>query len=59
MTHANLINKNSLRITITFYFTEIVRKPYFDEEEIAPSETDSEEDIVLLRSNRDWKTVED
>ncbi|KAL0868000.1 hypothetical protein ABMA27_008658 [Loxostege sticticalis] len=36
---------------------EIVRKPYYDEEEIPPSETDSEDEVVLLRSDRDWKTV--
>ncbi|KAH9640540.1 hypothetical protein HF086_001589 [Spodoptera exigua] len=34
---------------------DIVRKPYFDEEDLPPSETDSEEEIVLLRSDRDWK----
>ncbi|CAH0595249.1 unnamed protein product [Chrysodeixis includens] len=34
---------------------DIVRKPYFDEEELPPSETDSEEEIVLLRSDREWK----
>ncbi|XP_049879390.1 carboxypeptidase D isoform X2 [Pectinophora gossypiella] len=37
---------------------EIVRKPYYDEEDLPPSETDSEDEIVLLRSDRDWKTVE-
>ncbi|KAJ8712882.1 hypothetical protein PYW08_008186 [Mythimna loreyi] len=37
---------------------DIIRKPYFDEEEIPPSETDSEEEIVLLRSDREWKQVD-
>ncbi|XP_060806567.1 carboxypeptidase D isoform X1 [Amyelois transitella] len=37
---------------------EIVRKPYYDEEEIPPSETDSEEEIVLLRSDREWRPQE-
>ncbi|KAG6443020.1 hypothetical protein O3G_MSEX002659 [Manduca sexta] len=37
---------------------DIVRKPYYDEEELAPSETDSEDDVVLLRSDRDWKNGE-
>ncbi|XP_041971447.1 carboxypeptidase D-like isoform X2 [Aricia agestis] len=37
---------------------DIVRKPYYDEEELPPSETDSEEDIVLLRSGRDWQANE-
>ncbi|CAH2211240.1 jg22119, partial [Pararge aegeria aegeria] len=36
----------------------IVRKPYYDEEELPPTETDSEEDIVLLRSEDSWKHVE-
>ncbi|CAH0402906.1 unnamed protein product [Chilo suppressalis] len=37
---------------------EIVKKPYYDEEEIPPSETDSEDEIVLLRSDREWKPAE-
>uniref|UniRef100_A0A2H1W0K7 SFRICE_037234 n=1 Tax=Spodoptera frugiperda TaxID=7108 RepID=A0A2H1W0K7_SPOFR len=37
---------------------DIVRKPYFDEEDLPPSETDSEEEIVLLRSDRDWKQAD-
>ncbi|KAI5642609.1 zinc carboxypeptidase domain-containing protein [Phthorimaea operculella] len=38
---------------------EIVRKPYYDEEDIPPSEdTDSEDEIVLLRSDRDWKSAD-
>ncbi|KAG7303225.1 hypothetical protein JYU34_011690 [Plutella xylostella] len=37
---------------------DIVRKPYFDEEEIPPSETDSEDDIVLLRNDREWRQAE-
>ncbi|XP_053616967.1 carboxypeptidase D isoform X2 [Plodia interpunctella] len=37
---------------------EIVRKPYYDDEEIPPSETDSEEEIVLLRNDREWRTTE-
>ncbi|CAH2093466.1 unnamed protein product [Euphydryas editha] len=36
---------------------DIVRKPYYDEEDIPPSETDSEEDIVLLRSEGEWKPL--
>lgn len=38
-------------------FTDIVSKPYYDEEEIPPSETDSEDEIVLLRSDKEWKPV--
>ncbi|XP_047538492.1 carboxypeptidase D-like isoform X1 [Vanessa atalanta] len=38
---------------------DIVRKPYYDEEDLPPSETDSEEDIVLLRSEREWRPVND
>nr|UPI76695.1 M14 metal carboxypeptidase 18 [Antheraea yamamai] len=34
---------------------DIVRKPYYDDEELPPSETDSEEEVVLLRSDGDWK----
>ncbi|XP_059048175.1 carboxypeptidase D isoform X2 [Achroia grisella] len=37
---------------------EIVRKPYYDVEELPPSETDSEDEIVLLRSDREWRTVD-
>ncbi|XP_063832950.1 carboxypeptidase D [Ostrinia nubilalis] len=37
---------------------EIVRKPYYDEEDLPPSETDSEDEVVLLRSDRDWKSTE-
>ncbi|XP_063896391.1 carboxypeptidase D [Helicoverpa armigera] len=37
---------------------DIVRKPYFDEEDLPPSETDSEEEIVLLRNDREWKQVD-
>ncbi|XP_048482113.1 carboxypeptidase D [Plutella xylostella] len=37
---------------------DIVRKPYFDEEDIPPSETDSEDDIVLLRNDREWRQAE-
>lgn len=37
---------------------EIIRKPYYDVEDLPPSETDSEEEIVLLRSDREWKPVE-
>ncbi|CAG9791234.1 unnamed protein product [Diatraea saccharalis] len=37
---------------------EIIRKPYFDEEDIPPSETDSEDEIVLLRTDRESKPVE-
>ncbi|KAM3963849.1 LOW QUALITY PROTEIN: carboxypeptidase D svr [Aphomia sociella] len=37
---------------------EIVRKPYYDVEELPPSETDSEEEIVLLRSDREWRPVD-
>lgn len=32
---------------------DIIRKPYYDEEDLPPTETDSEEDIVLLRTGRD------
>ncbi|XP_069356979.1 carboxypeptidase D-like isoform X2 [Maniola hyperantus] len=37
---------------------DIVRKPYYDEEELPPTETDSEEDIVLLSSEKNWKHEE-
>lgn len=36
---------------------DVVRKPYFDEEDLPLTETDSEEDIVLLRSDKEWKQV--
>ncbi|XP_075984216.1 carboxypeptidase D-like isoform X2 [Anticarsia gemmatalis] len=36
---------------------DIIRKPYYDNEDLPVSETDSEEDIVLLRSDREWKQV--
>ncbi|XP_045770817.1 carboxypeptidase D-like isoform X3 [Maniola jurtina] len=38
---------------------DIVRKPYYDEEELPPTETDSEEDIVLLSSEKNWKHEEE
>lgn len=41
-----------------YNFTDVVRKPYYDEEELPPSETDSEDEIVLLRSDREWKPVD-
>ncbi|XP_061382022.1 carboxypeptidase D-like isoform X2 [Danaus plexippus] len=34
---------------------DVIRRPYYDEEELPPSDTDSEDDIVLLRTDRDWK----
>ncbi|XP_026313538.1 carboxypeptidase D isoform X2 [Hyposmocoma kahamanoa] len=37
---------------------DVVRKPYYDEEELPPSETDSEDEIVLLRSDKEWKPVD-
>ncbi|XP_072934189.1 carboxypeptidase D isoform X2 [Epargyreus clarus] len=36
---------------------DIVKQPYYDDEVIPPSETDSEDEIVLLRSDREWKQV--
>ncbi|XP_077299077.1 carboxypeptidase D svr [Arctopsyche grandis] len=30
-------------------------RPYYDEDEIPPSETDSDDDIVLMTANREWK----
>ncbi|CAK1541831.1 unnamed protein product [Leptosia nina] len=37
---------------------DIVRKPYYDEEDIPPSDTDSEDEVVILRSDSEWKTIE-
>ncbi|XP_022120692.2 carboxypeptidase D isoform X1 [Pieris rapae] len=36
---------------------DIVRKPYYDEEEIPLSETDSEDEVVLLRSDSEWRPI--
>lgn len=41
-----------------FLFPEIVSKPYFDDEDLPASETDSEDEVVLMRTDRDWKAVD-
>ncbi|CAH0713504.1 unnamed protein product, partial [Brenthis ino] len=37
---------------------DIVKKPYYDEDDLPPSETDSEEDIVLLSTDKNWVQTE-
>ncbi|XP_045539218.1 carboxypeptidase D [Papilio machaon] len=37
---------------------DLLQKPYYDDDDIPPSETDSEDEIVLLRSDREWKPVD-
>lgn len=44
-------------IGIFFFFSEIVGKPFYDEEDLPPSDTDSEDEVVLLKSDRDWRPV--
>ncbi|VVC87334.1 unnamed protein product [Leptidea sinapis] len=37
---------------------DIVRTPYYDDEDIPPSDTDSEEEVVILRSDAEWKPMD-
>ncbi|CAH2052750.1 unnamed protein product, partial [Iphiclides podalirius] len=37
---------------------DLLQKPYYDDDEMPPSDTDSEDEIVLLRSDREWKPLE-
>ncbi|CAG5047116.1 unnamed protein product [Parnassius apollo] len=37
---------------------DLLQKPYYDDDDVPPSETDSEDEIVLLRSDREWKAVD-
>ncbi|XP_068623289.1 carboxypeptidase D isoform X2 [Battus philenor] len=37
---------------------DLLEKPYYDDEDIPPSETDSEDEIVLLRSDREWRPID-
>lgn len=48
-------DKQPLCLDVTY---DVAHKPYYDDEEIPQSETDSDEDIVIHRSDREWKQID-
>lgn len=38
-------------------FSDVVQKPYYDDDDLPSADTDSDEDIVIHRTDREWKQI--
>lgn len=46
-----------VKTPVALFFSDVVQKPYYDDDDIPSADTDSDEDIVIHRTDREWKQI--